>query len=361
MTLMPWVLYSLLLQMASSLDAAEFTTFISGFSCLEGFSNNWSGSANSELSNEGVTTYPGLMAHFLHAGTHGTSWQLSPAECNLQCFSAPGIGTHTALINFPTNTLTSDRTCRCYSTAQMAQISIDPVSTGEGFYFCLAQPPALPAQNGAVLELTGDSPKVDFGGALTLIHNATEDKLTCSGTLEASDVRIAGTSTTVAQLIAEHATMKDDIAALKQFVGMMPPPASPPPLAPLSWTQFVGYPEDANGNNYDVAGLWHYLGPAGQAPPAGPNVNPRTGEPAIQTVEACKHECLKYMAPEPCRGISYRFSDSYCSIYFDTVPSTVTGMDEWAPTTGRLGVGPIMSGDGNGVAVTYAPNVTGIF
>ena len=223
MTLMPWVLYSFLLQMASSLDAAEFTTFISGFSCVEGFSNNWSGSANSEVSNGGVTTYPGLMAHFLHAGTHGTNWQLSPAECNLQCFSIPGIGTHTALINFPTNTLTSDRTCRCYSAAQMAQISIDPVSTGEGFYFCLAalatpSPPIDATVNSqgsfcidaccpetAIPKLIF-GPDDRFGDGITVLQN--NSKLTCSGVFEATDVRIAGTSTTVADLIGEVASLR---------------------------------------------------------------------------------------------------------------------------------------------------------
>jgi len=83
--------------------------------------------------------------------------------------------------------------------------------------------------DGSSLELTGNAPKVEFGGALTLIHNASEDKLVCSGEFEAADLRIAGTSTTVAQMMAEHAAMKDDIAALKLFVGMMPPP---PPLTP---------------------------------------------------------------------------------------------------------------------------------
>jgi len=94
------------------------------------------------------------------------------------------------------------------------------------------------ASNGAVLEMSGDAAKIEFGGALTLIHNTTEDQLTCSGKIQASDVLIEGTSTTVAEMMAEHAAMKDDIAALKQFVGMMPPPsmppAAPPPAQPFS-------------------------------------------------------------------------------------------------------------------------------
>ena len=86
--------------------------------------------------------------------------------------------------------------------------------------------------NYAVLELTGGEPKVEFGGVLTLIHNSSEDKLVCSGTFEAADVRIAGTSTTVADLIREVATLRQEMAAVKEFVGMMPPPAMPPPSPP---------------------------------------------------------------------------------------------------------------------------------
>ena len=67
-------------------------------------------------------------------------------------------------------------------------------------YFVLVAS-VLAVQDGAVLELTGEAPKVEFGGALTLIHNATEDQLTCSGKIQASDVLIEGTSTTVADLI----------------------------------------------------------------------------------------------------------------------------------------------------------------
>ena len=94
----------------------------------------------------------------------------------------------------------------------------------------------LATQNGALLELAGEAPTVHFGkvdaaGALTLIHNATEDELVCSGKIKATDVLIVGTSTTVADLIGEVATLRQEMAAVKQFVGMMPPPASPPPAA----------------------------------------------------------------------------------------------------------------------------------
>ena len=98
----------------------------------------------------------------------------------------------------------------------------------------------LAVQNGAVLEMTGDAAKIEFGGALTLIHNNTEDQLTCSGKIQASDVLIEGTSTTVADLIGEVATLRQEMAAVKAFVGMMPPPASPPLLPPF----YIGASED---------------------------------------------------------------------------------------------------------------------
>ena len=76
-------------------------------------------------------------------------------------------------------------------------------------------------EKSAVLELTGDAPAVHFGelggsDVLTLVHNSTEDELVCSGKLRAADVVIEGTTTTMAQMMTEHATMKDDITALTQ-------------------------------------------------------------------------------------------------------------------------------------------------
>ena len=101
---------------------------------------------------------------------------------------------------------------------------------------------------GALLRLTGEGPTVHFGalGAsdkLTLIHNASEDKLTCSGEFEASDVRIAGTDMTVAQLMTEFTTMKAQMAHVLKMVAfitpppMMPPPSMPP--SPPSWQHFT--------------------------------------------------------------------------------------------------------------------------
>jgi len=88
-------------------------------------------------------------------------------------------------------------------------------------------------------QIAGTQSVIQFGSqddSVTLIRNATEDELVCSGKFKATDVLIEGTTTTVAQMMAEHATMKDDIAALKRFVGMMPP-SSPPPSFPILYDE----------------------------------------------------------------------------------------------------------------------------
>ena len=65
---------------------------------------------------------------------------------------------------------------------------------------------------GKVIELKGDTPMLYFGqpqGNITLLHNASEpEKLTCSGEIEATDVRIVGTNITVAQVIAQVTTQQ---------------------------------------------------------------------------------------------------------------------------------------------------------
>ena len=65
---------------------------------------------------------------------------------------------------------------------------------------------------GKVIELKGDTPMLYFGqpqGNITLLHNASEpEKLTCSGEIEATDVRIVGSNTTVAQVIAQLTTLQ---------------------------------------------------------------------------------------------------------------------------------------------------------
>lgn len=90
--------------------------------------------------------------------------------------------------------------------------------------------------NGAVIELTGQTPTLIYGqldasDSLTLTRNASDEKLVCSGEFEAADLRITGTSTTVADLIQEVAALRQDMAAVKAFVGMIMPPSSPPSSA----------------------------------------------------------------------------------------------------------------------------------
>ena len=92
------------------------------------------------------------------------------------------------------------------------------------------------ARNGAVIELTGQTPTVIYGqidasDSLTLTRNASEDKLVCSGEFEAADLRILGTSMTVAQMMSEFAILKSQMAHVLQTIApITSPPASPPPL-----------------------------------------------------------------------------------------------------------------------------------
>ena len=78
--------------------------------------------------------------------------------------------------------------------------------------------------------------ELHFGGsALTLVHNASvQDELVCSGKIKAADVLIEGTSTTVAQMIAEFDVIKSRLTAIERSLGMLPPPAMPPPAPPGS-------------------------------------------------------------------------------------------------------------------------------
>ena len=74
-----------------------------------------------------------------------------------------------------------------------------------------------------------------FGNGITVMQN--KSKLTCSGEFEAADLRIAGTSTTVADLIQEVATLKGQVAQILQM--LTPPPTSPPAppaLPPAPWS-----------------------------------------------------------------------------------------------------------------------------
>ena len=109
------------------------------------------------------------------------------------------------------------------------------------YFFIVTSMLGQAAPNGAVIELTGQSPRVIYGqldasDSLTLTRNASEDKLVCSGEFEAADLRIAGTSTTVADLIGHVADLRRDLAAVKQFVGMMPPASPPPQVSVAKWS-----------------------------------------------------------------------------------------------------------------------------
>ena len=180
------------------------------------------------------------------------------------------------------------------------------------------------ADNGGVLELIGEAAKVEFGGALTLIHDSTEDELVCSGKIRASDVVIQGTTTTVAQMMAEHAMMKDDIAALKQFVGMSSP--SPPPST-FSYVGSCGACVGASGGRLQFC---HSTGTMSQ----------------MQCEETCR-------GIDACVAISRRFSD-HCMIHFDagflsqTSDCATLGafytQDDWMAAIGVGGSPPAVAG-----------------
>ena len=132
-----------------------------------------------------------------------------------------------------------------------------------------------------------DAAKIEFGGALTLIHNATEDELVCSGKIKATDVLIVGTSTTVADLIGEVATLRQEMAAVKQFVGMMPPPASPPPAAtPLP-----------QGHQCYHVGVQHYSGSSCHSTHS-------DGSYAIITVECARNISSEILVNAGCASCS---------------------------------------------------------
>ena len=82
------------------------------------------------------------------------------------------------------------------------------------------------------MELTGQTPKlvygrVDTSDALSLTRHGSEDKLVCSGEFEAADLRIAGTSTTVGDLIGEVAALRSELLLVKSFVFATPSIGNP--------------------------------------------------------------------------------------------------------------------------------------
>ena len=79
-------------------------------------------------------------------------------------------------------------------------------------------------------QIAGARSVIQFGtqdDSVTLIRNATEDELVCSGKIKATDVLIEGTSTTVAQMMTRLATVEQEMATVKAFLGMVPPPSPP--------------------------------------------------------------------------------------------------------------------------------------
>lgn len=96
-------------------------------------------------------------------------------------------------------------------------------------------PPTSPPPPPTVFEISGQQAVLQFGrpqDSVTLVRNEGSNTLTCSGTIEAADVRIAGTTTTVADLVKT-------VKSLKARAGVQPMD----PI-PLSYTSFAGSDAD---------------------------------------------------------------------------------------------------------------------
>jgi hypothetical protein len=174
----------------------------------------------------------------------------------------------------------------------------------------------LLAAAGAVkLELAGDGEnKVEFGpsGAdiLTLSHNDSEpDKLTCSGTFEAADLRIAGTDTTVADLVARVAALEAGVRTGEQSYEF----------------KLVGYEHSWNFPcfRYQKHALGAYPYTVGDSCAWG-IFYPRTdhylfGQPATSLCD-CAERCASYH----CDAFTYNTADEYqtseCLQDYDTRP-----------------------------------------
>ena len=86
-------------------------------------------------------------------------------------------------------------------------------------YFLLAT--SVLGQDPTRFTISGAQSVLQFGShddSIRLIRNATEDELVCSGKIKAADVLIEGTSTTVADLIGEVATLRQDVAETRGWL-----------------------------------------------------------------------------------------------------------------------------------------------
>lgn len=73
------------------------------------------------------------------------------------------------------------------------------------------------AQNPTKFQIAGQQSMLQFGhvdDSITLIRNGSSNSLVCSGIIEAADVRIAGTETTVAELITTVSTLGSIVTSL---------------------------------------------------------------------------------------------------------------------------------------------------
>jgi hypothetical protein len=86
-------------------------------------------------------------------------------------------------------------------------------------YFLMAT--LVLGQNPTKLKISGVQSVLQFGSendSVTLVRDATEDELVCSGKIKASDMLIEGTSTTVAALIGEVANLRQEMGQMQSWL-----------------------------------------------------------------------------------------------------------------------------------------------
>lgn len=118
---------------------------------------------------------------------------------------------------------------------------------------------ALAVQNGAVLDLTGDAAQIEFGGALTLIHNATDDTLECSGAIKAADYTAScnGTLAKMCAMQSELHALKGQVQRLElMLASVMSTPSDSSPSTPcVPSVTSVEYVELLMGDYKNLGGL----------------------------------------------------------------------------------------------------------